>query len=126
MALVAAALAVVHCALVGSKLCIHVGTVHCGGAEAVRKIVLLAPGVIPPWTEGRKIFVTDLVVAMRARGLVVDLLNGEPAASPSGMILGALRQLRTICSATNAADAVLVFPYGTFHGFRGRINSWLL
>lgn len=92
----------------------------------INRIALLAPGAVPPWTEGRKIFVTDLAAALQSRGLNVDLLNGAPAAAPGRMILDALRQLRTICSDEDPADAVVVFPYGTFHGFRGRVNAWLL
>lgn len=89
------------------------------------RIILLAPGVIPPWTEGRKIFVTDLVADLRSRGLDVDLLDGTPATSSGGMILDSLLRLRAICRGKEA-DTVVVFPYGTFHGFRGSINTWLL
>lgn len=92
----------------------------------MKRIVLLAPGAVPPWTEGRKIFVTDLAAALRSRGVVVHLLDGAPAASPMRMILGALHQLDALCVGPHAVDAVLTFPYGTFHGLRGMVNAWLL
>lgn len=92
----------------------------------MRRVVLLAPGAVAPWTEGRKIFVTDLATELRSRGVSVHISDGAPAVSPAHGILSALRELGTLCDGPNAVDAVVAFPYGTFHGLRGRVNTWLL
>lgn len=92
----------------------------------MNKIVLFAPGVVPPWTEGRKVFVKDLADELRARGVSVQLLNGASASSRGSVILDALRHLRAVCNDRSHVDVVAAFPYGTFHGFRGKVNAWLL
>lgn len=56
----------------------------------------------------------------------MHLSDGAPAVSPVHRILSALRQLGALSDGSNVVDAVVVFPYGTFHGLRGRVNTWLL
>ena len=91
-----------------------------------RHIALVAPGAIPPLTEGRKRMVTDLVGVLRARGMAVDVLDGGPSAPPPMMILRAMRNLARQCARSTPPDAVAVFPFGTFRGARAWANAWLL
>jgi len=92
----------------------------------MKRIVLFAPGAVPPWTEGRKIFVRDLAAALRSRGIDAQVLDGAPASSTATMILNALLGLRSAGNHAHAETVVVAFPFGTFHGLRGRINAWIL
>ncbi len=92
----------------------------------MKRIVLLAPAAVPPLTEGRKKFVVDLAAALRAVDVDVVLLDGAPGTSPARMMFRALRRLRGLLAGQSRIDAVAVFPFGTFRGFRGHINGWFL
>lgn len=92
----------------------------------MRRLGLLAPGAVAPWTEGRKIFVADLADVLKARGIDVQIFDGSPAASPGMMIVRALFDLKRACQGPDAVDAVAAFPYGTFNGIRGWVNASLL
>lgn len=89
----------------------------------MNKIVLFAPGVFAPWTEGRKIFVADLAATLRNRGVCVELLDGAASPSPGRAILSTLRELRDVCHHPSRLHAVVAFPYGTFYGLRGKVNT---
>lgn len=92
----------------------------------MKRIVLLAPAVQPPLTEGRKKFVVDLADTLREAGADVVLLNGAPARSTPGMIWDALRALRSALEDHTRVEAVVVFPFGRFSGPHGVVNRWFL
>ena len=102
------------------------------------KILIIAPGIAPPWTEGRKNFVRDLLPELHGRApthlLTTHLAAGR--ASPHsfsipatilpvrhrGLQLLALeRELPKLVDKVKP-DVALHFPYGTFHGARGWLN----
>lgn len=92
----------------------------------MRRIALIAPGVAPPWTEGRKLFVTDLAEALRRKGFDVDVADGSPPISGIRGIWQSLRQLEEYCTALPKIDAAVIFPYGTFTGLRRSANQWFV
>jgi Glycosyl transferases group 1 len=92
----------------------------------VKRVVLLAPGATPPLTEGRKKFVVDLAQALQAKGIQVRVLDGSPASSIAIMVWRSLHQLRVLLRSSEPIDGVAVFPFGTFGGLRGRVNTWFL
>jgi glycosyltransferase involved in cell wall biosynthesis len=94
--------------------------------ETMRHVALFAPGALPPWTEGRKIFVSQLADKLQSRGVEVSVLNGSGGRSTAAVIFRALRDLRRTCRAAVRPDAVAVFPYGTFRGSRGMLNVGML
>jgi hypothetical protein len=94
------------------------------------KILFLAPGVIPPYSEGRKRFVVDLAVALRGLGHRVLLLTSGmapeglaeysdtlviPASHRLTRLLAPLPALGAILC-KNKPDLVISFPFGTFSG----------
>ncbi|MDL5030907.1 glycosyltransferase [Pelomonas sp. APW6] len=97
-----------------------------GTAQDLVRVVLLAPGVWEPLTEGRKLYVTDLAAQLRASGLQVEVLKGDREAGGMRAILQCLRQLRQRCASPQRPDGVIVFPYGTFTGARRWANELLL
>lgn len=112
--------------MVGNACSLVVGAILDFRKEAMRHIALIAPGVAPPLTEGRKLFVIDLAEALRRKGLDVDVVSGEPHVSGLRGIWNSLRQLERYCTAHPKIDAAVVFPYGTFTGLRRVANRWFL
>lgn len=92
----------------------------------MKSVLLVAPGVAPPLTEGRKLYVTDLAATLRSRGLQVTVLSGSPDVSGLLAIFQVLGELRESCRLRPAFDAAAIFPWGTFLGARRWGNSWLL
>lgn len=92
----------------------------------MKNIALVAPGVHPPLTEGRKLFVMDLAETLRARGLDVEVISGTPDAGGVRAIHQSLLRLRARCKASDGIDGVAVFPYGRFEGLRQIANEWLV
>lgn len=90
----------------------------------MKRIALIAPGVKPPLTEGRKLFVTDLAEALRRNGFDINIANGGEHASGLRGIRNSLRQMEEYCSVHPRIDAAVVFPYGTFTGLRRPVNRW--
>jgi glycosyltransferase involved in cell wall biosynthesis len=102
------------------------------------RLLFVAPGAMPPWTEGRRNFVRDLVAEFRARGVEVDVARGaepEPIAADAlntapSTLPGPMQALRLTDHALRVAlrraqgrpTHVLVFPYGRFDGARGLLN----
>lgn len=86
-------------------------------------VILLAPGVVAPFTEGRKKFVVDL--STRLGTDIVDVVDGAAGRGtpPWRMLLNALSRLE---KEVRQARFVLVFPFGTFSGLRGIANSWFV
>jgi glycosyltransferase involved in cell wall biosynthesis len=91
----------------------------------VKRILFAAPGVSPPLTEGRKLFVNDLAAALRTRGHNVAVLDGAQADSGTRAIAQTLQKLRRYCE-SDSVDAVFIFPYGTFHGVRAWANTYFI
>lgn len=89
------------------------------------RLLFVAPGVTPPLTEGRKLFVTELAELLCQRGVDVEVLNGGDA-SGIRAIAGSLRDLRRRIGEADRVTAVFVFPYGTYTGLRAHANRFLV
>lgn len=92
----------------------------------MKKIVFAAPGISPPFTEGRKIYVSELSEALISRGLDVELITNSPEQKGLGALLQVLKMLREQCRRPELIEAIVIFPYGTFDGLRGLANRWFL
>lgn len=86
--------------------------------------LLIAPGAAPPWTEGRKILVRDLRVALSQDGSEVDLITGSaPGRRPTHELRATLIGMIKSALHVNPSHAqFLIFPYGRFSGLRGLAN----
>jgi hypothetical protein len=89
------------------------------------RLLFVAPGVTPPLTEGRKLFVTELAELLRQRGMDIEVLNGSGSAGLRA-IIQSLRDLRRHLEAADRVIAVFVFPYGTYIGLRAHANRFLV
>lgn len=89
------------------------------------QLLLVAPGIEPPLTEGRKLFVTELVDWWRARGMAVEVLDGGGLTGGGG-ILRSLRDLKDRVAGAKPDTVALVFPFGTYTGLRGYVNRFLV
>jgi glycosyltransferase involved in cell wall biosynthesis len=99
----------------------------------VKRVVFVAPGVAPPWTEGRKNFVRDLAQTLRLAGHSVEVLNGgvtdDGSSTGVGLALAPLRvlfELRAYLHDHKDIDTVVLFPYGRFVGLTGAVNQAFL
>lgn len=88
------------------------------------RLLFVAPGVEPPWTEGRKLFVRDLEREAQRRGIAVGVLGAAGVARWRQPLAAARALARELAAAppTHAA----VFPFGTFAGVRGAVNRWFV
>lgn len=89
------------------------------------KLLFVAPGVMAPLTEGRKLFVTELAELLRQRGTDVEVMNGGDS-SGIRAIARSLRDLRRRIETADRVTAVFVFPYGTYTGLRAYANRFLV
>lgn len=89
------------------------------------RLLFVAPGVAPPLTEGRKLFVTELAELLRQRGTDVEVLTGGGSAGIRA-IARSLRDLRKRIGTADRVTAVFVFPYGTYTGLRAHANQFLV
>lgn len=105
----------------------------------MRKILIAAPVITPPWSEGRKNFIRDLIPPLSEHWDVAVLSTryGEKMSQEEGPIkieyvdcrsrflqLSALhRGVKKKLSSQNRPDAILHFPFATFTGFRGLANK---
>jgi hypothetical protein len=89
------------------------------------RLLFVAPGIRPPLTEGRKLFVTELAELLRHRGTDVEVLNGRDSGGIRA-ITRSLRDLRRRIGTADRATAVFVFPYGTYTGLRAHANRFLV
>ncbi len=103
------------------------------------KILLAAPEIYRPWTEGRKRFVRDLasaladthrvhIVTTAADGLITDLpttASVAAAGTPLAHLTALHRALRRAL-AVDRPDLVCHFPYGTFRHVYGLANLWAM
>ncbi len=78
------------------------------------RLVLLAPGTTPPWTEGRKNFVHDSLEKLRELGHEVTLIDAGGADSMPLKLVTSLFDLRRVLATSPKMDGVLIFPFGTF------------
>ncbi len=102
-------------------------------------LLFVAPGISPPWTEGRKKFVRELLAQLKNQNVTVDLLTSSDAKTPNELIAEPnhliqvkhrhkLTQLVSLHYAlreylsANKPGAVVQFPFGTFDGIRGIAN----
>jgi glycosyltransferase involved in cell wall biosynthesis len=97
----------------------------------VKRILLVAPGVVPPWTEGRKNFVRDLASVLPVGGCEVEIIDGAPRGMRSlvDRLLAPLRAcwtLRARLARLDAPVSVALFPYGRFSGAIGLLNRLFL
>lgn len=105
-----------------------------------KKVLIVAPGFVPPWSEGRKNFILDLAPPL-SKYWDVEVLSADyekkflPEEWPLktecvrchnrfSQLPALHRALRKKLSAQNKPDAVLHFPFGTFDGLRGAANKW--
>lgn len=102
-------------------------------------ILLVAPEVCPPWTEGRKKFVRDLAGELGRRDSV-RLLSTRVAPEPLNLdiahdsihcrrkpchLLAVLGRLRGVVR-EQRIDLICHFPYGTFRRHYGVANRWCM
>lgn len=92
----------------------------------MKRIVLVAPGVEPPLTEGRKLFVIDLAEALNRKGFDAEIVNGEPIVAGMQGVRRSLHQLEEYSRSSAKIDAIAIFPYGTFTGIRRFANQWFV
>lgn len=92
-----------------------------GGATTLKRITLLAPGVFPPLSEGRKRFVLDLDKQFGAMGYLSELVTGPDSKQGGRLLLQAFFQLIATLLRSKP-DLLLAFPYGRFVGARGIAN----
>jgi len=103
------------------------------------KVLIIAPRICSPWTEGRKKFVRDLIEATTGRWQISGLVTvdaGEStdlprrfrtltANSKKDHVTLLLAKLKQAVTAHNP-DLVLHFPFGAFGGLRGLANLWAI
>jgi len=100
------------------------------------RITLVAPGVGPPWTEGRKNLVRDLVNAWSDEHeltVITTPLAGvtesvgwtlqHDLSHPAIQLLRLVADLPELLNRANP-EAVIHFPYGSFRATRGVGNLW--
>jgi hypothetical protein len=101
------------------------------------KLLIVAPEISPPWTEGRKKLVYDLSEALTRFVTVRLITTGDEkevlkSPCPGNRMKASSRwqKLFILHKATKEGlvdwcpDAVCYFPFGTFHGLRGLANRW--
>jgi len=103
------------------------------------KLLIVAPGFAPPWTEGCKNFIRDLIPELQAR-IELQILSAAVSSIPapgsvsfpvtyaasrykSTQLWVLLRALKRQLSTADRPDVVVHFPYGTFDGLRGLANT---
>ena len=97
----------------------------------MKRIVLVAPGVAPPWTEGRKNFVRDLATMLPELGCEVEIIDGMQRRNETGAN-GKLAPARAWSALRSRLDRdpmdtlVALFPYGRLSGYIGAINRLFL
>jgi glycosyltransferase involved in cell wall biosynthesis len=103
------------------------------------KVLLVAPRICTPWTEGRKKLVRDLISQTEKHWQLCGLVTvdaGETFDSPpdfaSGVesegkdhLLYLVRNLEQVI-ALHKPDMVCHFPFGAFTGLRGIGNLWVI
>jgi len=103
------------------------------------KLLLVVPGLLPPWTEGRKNFIRDLIPVLQdkvelrilstATGLTPQSLpfsvpvNYASAKTKSLELISLHKAVKRHLTFSDGPDIVIHFPYGTFSGVRGVINK---
>jgi glycosyltransferase involved in cell wall biosynthesis len=101
------------------------------------KLLLVAPEIAPPWTEGRKKLVYDLAEALTEIVTLRLITTGDkkeelkvPCPGYRMEVRSRWQKLHILHKALNDAlvvwrpDAVCHFPFGSFHGLRGLANRW--
>jgi glycosyltransferase involved in cell wall biosynthesis len=101
------------------------------------KVLIVAPRFCSPWTEGRKIFVRDLIEQAAVHWELCGLVTfdpGETSSLPADFIAHETRHAREhLLFPANALPAALTsmkpdlvcyFPFGAFNGLRGMANLW--
>lgn len=85
------------------------------------KVLLLAPGAHPPFTEGRKRFVIDLAGELKRRGFDTVAVAGREGHHGIALLLQTMFCL-LLCLLGRRPQAAVIFPYGRFRGVRGLAN----
>ncbi len=103
------------------------------------KVLIVAPRICTPWTEGRKKFVCDLLNAVEGRWELCGLVTVDPGettqlpqhfethtvSSTKEHLLFLARNVERAL-AEHKPDLVCHFPFGTFAGLRGLGNLWTI
>lgn len=103
------------------------------------KLLIVVPGFAPPWTEGCKNFVRDLIPELQGRvdlsvlsattgpapvrGSIPFPVTYIPARHKPAQLFIQLKELKRHLSGSNRPNIVVHFPYGTFGGLRGLVNT---
>lgn len=103
------------------------------------KVLIVAPRICTPWTEGRKKFVCDLIAAADGRWQLCGLVTvdpGETTRLPRDFATHVVSRTREHiffltgnlkrAIARHKPDLVCHFPFGTFAGLRGLANLWAI
>jgi len=101
------------------------------------KLLIVAPEISPPWTEGRKKLVFDLAETLTKFCTIRLITTGDeneqlraPCSGYRKKISSKWQKLFILHEAMNKElldrrpDAVCHFPFGTFHGLKGLANRW--
>ena len=103
------------------------------------KVLIIAPRICTPWTEGRKKFVRDLISASAGRWQLCGLVTvdaGETTDLPQDFhthvvssrkdhLFFLIRNLKHAVE-VHKPDLVCHFPFGAFTGARGAGNLWAI
>ncbi len=103
------------------------------------KLLLIVPGFTPPWTEGRRNFVRDLIPVLQEQVELQILGTGRGPFSrkPSFSVpvtyalmktkalelISLYQSLKRQLASVDRPGVVIHFPYGTFSGMRGFMNK---
>lgn len=103
------------------------------------KVLVVAPKICSPWSEGRKKFVRDFLLQAMERWSVHALITideGESTeiAAPYDVIevssgwehIALMRRDLSACIDQVQPDLVCHFPFGAFSGVRGIANLWII
>jgi glycosyltransferase involved in cell wall biosynthesis len=103
------------------------------------KVLIVAPRICTPWTEGRKKFVRDLLHAAAGRWQLCGLVTIDPGESTrlpqdfdTHVVSSTKQHLFYLTGnlpraiAHHKPDLVCHFPFGTFSGLRGFGNLWAI
>ena len=103
------------------------------------KLLLVAPELVSPWTEGRKIFIRDLIPLLEKQTTLHILSTATDSTCrnfenswPITYVQSGVKAfqlftlhyaLKKILASSARPDIVLHFPYGTFDNTRGIVNK---
>ncbi|MCK4783694.1 MAG: hypothetical protein KAV87_08095, partial [Desulfobacteraceae bacterium] len=101
------------------------------------RLLIVAPDIGPPWTEGRKNLVRDLAEVLTkyisVRLVTIRFKNEEIQTPYLGYLMRVSSKWQKLVVLHRELDKALAdwrpdvvchFPFGTFHGLTGLANLW--